>query len=88
MAVPKRKTTPSRRGMRRAHDRLASVQVITDPTTGEYVLPHHVNPKDGHYRGKKLYYAASEGISHSVVGRAEQKRRADDGSNSTDAEVL
>ena len=53
MAVPKRKTSPSRRGMRRAHDALKTVQLSTDPTSGEVHLRHHVT-KDGYYRGRKV----------------------------------
>lgn len=53
MAVPKRKTTPSKRGMRRAHKALSTVNVVEDATTGELKRPHHVSP-DGHYKGRKV----------------------------------
>lgn len=53
MAVPKRKTTPSRRGMRRAHDALKGTTVSEDQTTGTIKRPHHVSP-DGHYNGRKV----------------------------------
>jgi len=53
MAVPKRKTSPSRRGMRRAHKALSTVNVVEDATTGELKRPHHVSP-DGHYKGRKV----------------------------------
>ncbi len=53
MAVPKRKTSPSRRGMRRSHDALDSVQVATCQTTGSQKRPHHVSP-DGYYNGRKV----------------------------------
>ena len=53
MAVPKRKTSPSKRGMRRSHDALTAKQLSTDPTTGEIHLRHHVTA-DGYYRGKKV----------------------------------
>ncbi len=36
MAVPKRKTTKSKRNMRRSHHALTPVNIITDSTTGEY----------------------------------------------------
>ncbi len=42
MAVPKRKTTPSRRGMRRSHDGLAPINVSFDKEYGEPHLPHRV----------------------------------------------
>ena len=53
MAVPKRKTTPSRRGMRRAHDALRRVNVVEDQTTGELKRPHHVSA-DGYYNGRQV----------------------------------
>lgn len=53
MAVPKRKTTPSKRGMRRAHDRLKPINVMEDATTGELKLPHHIS-LDGYYNGRQV----------------------------------
>jgi large subunit ribosomal protein L32 len=53
MAVAKSRRTPSTRGMRRAHDSLKTVQLSTDPTSGEVHQRHHVT-KDGYYRGKKV----------------------------------
>ena len=53
MAVQKSRKTPSRRGMRRAHDALTAKQLATDPTSGEVHLRHHVT-KDGYYRGRKV----------------------------------
>ncbi|HEY2622033.1 50S ribosomal protein L32 [Dyella sp. Tek66A03] len=53
MAVAKSRKTPSTRGMRRSHDALKTVQLSTDPTSGEVHLRHHVT-KDGYYRGKKV----------------------------------
>ena len=56
MAVAKSRRTPSTRGMRRSHDSLKTVQLSTDPTSGEVHLRHHVT-KDGYYRGKKVIQA-------------------------------
>ena len=53
MAVQKSRVSPSRRGMRRAHDALSAKQLATDPTTGETHLRHHVTA-DGYYSGKKV----------------------------------
>ncbi len=53
MAVQKSRKTPSKRGMRRAHDALKAPTLSTDPTTGETHLRHHVSP-DGWYRGRKV----------------------------------
>ena len=54
MAVPKRKTTPSKRGMRRAHDRLAAATYIEDKDSGELRRPHHIDLKTGKYRGRQV----------------------------------
>ena len=54
MAVPKRKTTPSKRNMRRSHHRVKLVNVVEDKKSGEYRLPHHVDLKTGYYNGKKI----------------------------------
>ena len=53
MAVQKSRVSPSRRGMRRAHDALSAKQLATDPTSGETHLCHHVTA-DGYYRGKQV----------------------------------
>jgi large subunit ribosomal protein L32 len=53
MAVANSRRTPSTRGMRRAHDSLTTVQLSTDPTSGEVHRRHHVT-KDGYYRGRKV----------------------------------
>ena len=53
MAVQKSRVSPSRRGMRRAHDALSAKQLATDPASGETHLRHHVTA-DGYYRGKQV----------------------------------
>jgi len=57
MAVPKRKTSKSKRNMRRSHHALSGVAVVEDSTTGEYKLPHHVSP-DGYYKGRRVIGSA------------------------------
>jgi large subunit ribosomal protein L32 len=54
MAVPKKKTSKSKRNMRRSHDKLKTVNVIIDPVTGEYTLPHHMSLADGTYKGRQV----------------------------------
>ncbi len=56
MAVPKSKTSKSKRNMRRAHDAQPLINVVVDPVTGEYKLPHHMN-NDGTYKGRKVLVA-------------------------------
>lgn len=59
MAVQQNKKSPSRRGMRRAHDFLTNPTLSVEPTTGEVHMRHHVSPS-GFYRGKKLGKARGE----------------------------
>jgi len=59
MAVPKRKTSPSRRGMRQSHQALGQTAVSEDSVTGKQVRPHHVS-KDGNYNGKKVTTATKK----------------------------
>ena len=54
MAVPKRKTSISRKKMRRSHLKLTTVNIIEDKKSGEYKLSHHVDLKTGYYNGKKI----------------------------------
>ncbi|MHA6288628.1 50S ribosomal protein L32 [Maricaulis sp. CAU 1757] len=54
MAVPKRKTTPSKRGMRRSHDKLSNPVYVEDKDSGELRRPHHVDLKSGMYRGRQI----------------------------------
>lgn len=54
MAVPKRKTTKSKRNMRRAHDRLQTFNWVEDGETGEPVRRHHIDLKTGMYKGKQV----------------------------------
>ena len=53
MAVQKNRKTPSRRGMRRSHDKLSESTLSIEPTTGETHLRHHVSA-DGFYKGRKV----------------------------------
>lgn len=53
MAVPKRKTSKSRRNMRRSHHALDHVNAVEDRTSGELKRPHHVSP-DGYYNGRQV----------------------------------
>jgi large subunit ribosomal protein L32 len=60
MAVPKRKTSPSRRGMRRAHDKLKKNAYVEDAESGELRRPHHIDLKSGRYRGKQVLKAKED----------------------------
>ena len=54
MAVPKRKTTKSRSGMRRSHIKISPKNIIEDKKSGEYRLSHHIDLKTGQYNGKQI----------------------------------
>ena len=55
MAVPKRKQTPSRTGMRRAQTmKFATKNIVEDKKSGEYRLSHHLDIKTGLYNGKQI----------------------------------
>ena len=54
MAVPKRKTTKSRSGMRRSHIKVLPKNIIEDKKTGEYRLSHHIDLKTGTYKGRQV----------------------------------
>jgi large subunit ribosomal protein L32 len=53
MAVQKGRKTPSRRDMRRSHDRLTGPTLSVDSNTGETHRRHHITA-DGFYRGRKV----------------------------------
>ena len=59
MAVQKRRKTPSRRDMRRAHDSLEGPTLAVDSTTGETHRRHHVTA-DGYYRGRRVVEVPQE----------------------------
>ncbi len=54
MAVPKRKTSPSKRGMRRSTDALKAPTYVEDRDSGELRRPHHIDLKTGMYRGRQV----------------------------------
>ena len=54
MAVPKRKTSKSRRDKRRSHQQISPVNIIEDKKSGEYRLSHHIDLKTGLYNGKQV----------------------------------
>ena len=54
MAVPIRKTSPSRTGKRRSHMKFSTKNVIEDKKSGEYRLSHHLDPKTGIYKGRQV----------------------------------
>ena len=60
MAVPKRKTSPSKRNMRRSHDSISNLNIIEDKDSGEMRLAHNVDMTTGMYNGKKIFTPKAE----------------------------
>jgi len=62
MAVPKKKTSVSRRGLRRAgqHHKLYRKHPMSCNNCGAHVMPHTVCPSCGHYKGKEILTVASQ----------------------------
>jgi len=54
MAVPKRKTSTSKRNMRRAHDKIVPAGMSECTECGEMMRPHHVCPHCGSYKGREV----------------------------------
>ena len=69
MATPKKKTSTSRRNMRRSHDALAANSYQECPNCGELKRPHNVCPSCGN-------------LACSLIPRAADvlRRQTDDGS--------
>jgi large subunit ribosomal protein L32 len=60
MAVPKRKVSPSKRGMRRSADALKKPTYIEDKDSGELRRPHHIDLKTGMYKGRQVLKPKTE----------------------------
>ena len=54
MAVPKRKTSKSRRNKRRSHHKIIGANIVEDKKSGEYRLSHHIDLKTGMYKGRQV----------------------------------
>ena len=54
MAVPKRKTSKSKRNMRRSHDAISLLNIIEDKESGEPRLSHQIDLSTGMYKGRKI----------------------------------
>ena len=54
MAVPKRKTSKSKRNMRRSHDSLSLINIIIDKDSGEPRISHMLDMSTGVYNGRQI----------------------------------
>ncbi|MFN8791309.1 MAG: 50S ribosomal protein L32 [Bdellovibrionales bacterium] len=63
MPTPKKKTSRSKRGMRRSHDAISTPALAVDKKSGELVRPHRAfKAADGafYYKGKQISASKSE----------------------------
>jgi len=54
MAVPKRKTSVSKRNMRRSHHSLNNINIVFDKNSGEPRLSHQIDKSTGMYKGRQI----------------------------------
>ena len=54
MAVPKRKTSTSKRNMRRSHLSIKNINIILDKDSGEPRLSHRIDTSTGVYKGRQI----------------------------------
>jgi len=60
MAVPKRKTSHSKKNKRRAHDALTAPALTNCPECDEPTLRHRACPHCGLYRGRRVVEEAAD----------------------------
>ncbi|MDR1908034.1 MAG: 50S ribosomal protein L32 [Holosporales bacterium] len=65
MAVPKKKTSKSRRDMRRSHDGLPSINAAACPNCGAMRLSHHACPSCGWYNKKQVVKVSKDTVDSS-----------------------
>jgi large subunit ribosomal protein L32 len=54
MAVPFRRTSKTKKRMRRTHYKIEANGMIKCPNCGEMIRPHHVCDACGYYKGNKV----------------------------------
>ena len=54
MAVPKRKTSNSKKNMRRSHLSIKNINIILDKESGEPRLSHKIDKSTGMYKGREI----------------------------------
>jgi large subunit ribosomal protein L32 len=58
MPVPKRRTSKSKKNMRRAHDFLTPIQLVDCANCGEKTESHRVCRSCGNYKGRRVIETA------------------------------
>ena len=54
MPVPKRKTSKTKRNLRRSHHALRGPALVDCPSCGEKTVPHRVCMRCGHYKDRLI----------------------------------
>jgi len=54
VAVPKKRTSKTRKRKRRTHKKLTTPNLIECSNCLEMILPHRVCPECGHYKGRQV----------------------------------
>ena len=60
MAVPKRKTSSSKKNMRRSHHAIKDINVTLDKDSGEPRLSHKIDKSTGMYNGRQILKSKSK----------------------------
>jgi large subunit ribosomal protein L32 len=60
MAVPKHKTSKSKRDKRRTHQKVEAINLSKCSQCGEAKLPHNVCPSCGYYKGRSVVVSKEE----------------------------
>ncbi len=60
MAVPKHKTSKSKRDKRRTHKKIQGLNLSECPECGETTQPHHACPSCGAYKGRTVIEPGDE----------------------------
>ncbi len=60
MAVPKHKTSKSKRDKRRTHQKVDALNLSTCSQCGEVKLPHNACPSCGYYKGRPVVVSKEE----------------------------
>tara|TARA_B100000674_G_scaffold381836_1_gene324703 strand:- start:187 stop:378 length:192 start_codon:yes stop_codon:yes gene_type:complete len=60
MAVPKRKTSSSKKNMRRSHNAIKNKNIIIDKESGEPRLSHKIDKSTGMYNGRQVLKSKSK----------------------------
>lgn len=73
MAVPKRRTSKTKKRMRRTHLKLVAKTTVNCPNCGEVIQPHRACTKCGFYKGKNVLNKEVETEETTVKTAKEEK---------------